>query len=474
MRIHYDPLFLTGPHARFDKITYMASRVLNAPTSLLTMIDDVADQLSLKSAFGVPYELLQTRSIPLSHSLSIYVRNSGEPLVVADAREHPQLMHHPAIKKFDIVSYLGVPFHGERGETLGALCCIDSRAREWGEEDIENLTQLASIASDQFQLSSAIKNRARAKLLAEQAVAMRAGFLSHANHEFLTPLSAILGASRLLSVVTVKEQARSLVEVIQRNTSHLSALTDDFVRTAALDNATKLIEAASFDLVEVVNDVVERHRYLAETKQIGITVENHVGEDATFLFDREILTNVMERLVGNALDFTSDGEVRIAIEADHSERGIVVRVSDTGVGIGTELQNTLFEEFEGQNSRTARVGGGTGLGMSIIRREIELMGGAISVSSRPGEGTNFMIYLPMFRSLNHNVLTEHDRVDDYHRLTCLECGEKLSLLRRHLRQEHGTTPDAYRAKWRLPEDFELTSAGYKEMRRAARSRMTPM
>nr|WP_246253421.1 GAF domain-containing protein [Sulfitobacter maritimus] len=106
---------------RFDKITRIASRTLNAPICLLTMIDDAGDRQLLKSAVGIPEQLLKARATPLSHSICKHVRDTGEPLVIPDAREHPLFKDHPAIKLFGMVSYLGIPFHGSRHTDWRAL-----------------------------------------------------------------------------------------------------------------------------------------------------------------------------------------------------------------------------------------------------------------------------------------------------------------------------------------------------------------
>jgi signal transduction histidine kinase len=454
---------------RFDKITSLASRLLGVPVSLLTVIDDAGGRQLLKSAVGVPDELQQSRATPLSHSFCKHVRDSRSTLLLTDAREHPLHMHNPAIEDYGVVSYLGVPFHGERGKPIGALCCSDQRPREWSEQDVELLIRLASIADDQFYLASAVRDRARAKLFAEKAARTRASFLSHANHEVRTPLSAISGAARLLSAISADDKARNLVEVIERNTSRLLALTEDLVRITELDTATASIAAESFDLINVIEDVVARNLKAARSKGIALTFNNQANANTIFLFDVAILTNVMEQLVSNAIKFTADGEVQVTVEATSQEDFVILRVSDTGLGIGPNLQSRLFDEFEGHDPQTAREGGGTGLGMNIIKREVDLLGGTLSLSSELGEGTHFTICLPTARSLVTDEQIEEDEQSDPRHITCLECGEELNVLRRHISQKHDMTPEAYRSKWGLPDDFELSSPAYRAMRRAVRN-----
>ncbi|WP_322346305.1 ATP-binding protein [Sulfitobacter sp. OXR-159] len=462
---------LSERNARFDKLTNIASLVMKAPVSLLTIIDDTGGQQIFKSATGLRGELFQTRSTPLSHSFCKYVRDSGKPLLVRDARKHPELKHNPAVADFGIIGYLGVPFRTEQGDVIGALCCIDHCPRDWDENDIEILARLASIAADQLHLNSAEAGRVKAKRLAEQAAATRASFLSHANHEVRTPLSSIGGATRLLSTLVTDEKARYLVGVIERNFSRLSAMANDLVRIAELDDATASIAAETFNLTEVVRSTVEKHRDAAKTKGLGLTFTCSLKDDPLLLFDAQILTQAVDRLLSNAVKFTSVGEVRVEITPGRSGDGVVICISDTGYGIEAEQLSRLFEEFEAHNPRTARQGAGTGLGMSIVRREVEWMGGEISVSSRLGEGTSFIIFLPNSRDKRCDDGSEGEQEGSSHRLTCLECGEKMSLLRRHLSQVHGLTPEAYRAKWKLVDDYALSSKVYRKMRQAVKTSM---
>ncbi|UOA16608.1 ATP-binding protein [Sulfitobacter dubius] len=468
--IELDPS-LSERDARFDKLTNIASLVMKAPISLLTIIDDAGGQQLFKSAAGLTGELFQTRSTPLSHSFCKHVRDSGKPLVVRDSRKHPELKYNPAVAEFALIGYLGVPFRSERGDVVGAFCCIDHRPRDWDENDIEILTRLASIAADQLHLTSAEDGRVKAKRLAEQAAATRASFLSHANHEVRTPLSSIGGATRLLSMVVADEKARNLVGVIERNVSRLSALADDLVRIAELDDATASIAQESFNLSEVIGNIVDRHHDAAQTKGIDLTLTCDLKDDPLLLFDAQVLTQVVERLLSNAVKFTSLGEVRVAIASEHCKDGVTIRITDTGCGIEAEHLARLFDEFEAHNPRTARQGGGTGLGMSIVRRDVERMGGEISVSSQPGEGTDFIVFLPNGRGANSCEHLEDEQEGGSHLLTCLECGEEMGLLRRHLSQVHGLTPEAYRAKWKLASDFAVSSKGYRKMRQAVRNLM---
>ncbi|WP_422073177.1 ATP-binding protein [Tranquillimonas rosea] len=459
----------TEPDVRFDRITQLASRFLNAPVSLLTVIDDAGDRQLLKSAIGVPEDLRRSRTTPLSYSFCKHVRDRDEPLVVMDVRAHPLLRENPAIETFGVVTYAGIPFHGEAGQSIGALCCMDFVPRDWTVEEVELLSHLASIADDQLQFYIAIRARAKAKFLAEQAATTRASFLAHASHEVRTPLTNIYGASRLLNTLPLPRHSGRLAGLIERNASKLMSLMEDLIHVSRLDAGTVALEAESYDLVAVLDEIVEKHRDHAESKNLALTLENAFRVSTTLLLDRKILANVMDRLVSNAVNFTSAGGVRVRVENDGSGN-FVIRVIDTGAGIAREQQDVLFEEFESHDPRTARVGGGTGLGMTIVRRQVELMGGAVSVTSRRGAGTTFTIRLPLKVKSDGTSETEQFPETMDQALTCLECGARLHLLRRHLHVKYQLTPEDYRLKWGLPDSFQLSSRADRVKRSKARSR----
>lgn len=475
--MYYNELSFLGSDARdhdadirFDRVTALAASVIDAPISLLTLIDDASDRQLFRAAMGLPVELMQVRSTPLRYSFCKHVRDSGEALILDDARKHPLHMRNPAINEFGVVSYLGLPLHGERGEPIGALCCIDVHPRDWTDVDVHRLTTLASVADDQFKFACAIRDRARAELIAEQATTARASFLSHANHEVRTPLSAISGAARLLSAGSLDTNARSLANVIERNASRLRALTDDLVRIAELEGNRAVSKEETLNIIDVIDNVVSAHRPTATAKGIVLKLNDQVKPDSTFVSDSEILTGILNRIVSNAIKFTECGEVDVTAESTPSETEIFIRVKDTGVGIDEKLIRKIFDEFEGHHPDSARRGGGTGLGMNILKREVELLKGGITISSIPKEGTTISICFPhpLSSSSSAYPATNTHRVRG--QLTCLECGKEMGLLRRHLVKEHGMSPEEYRRKWGLPESFEFSSVAYQEIKSRIRGR----
>ncbi len=160
------------PEAAFDRVTRLVAEVLHVPVALFTLI--TTDRQVFKSSVGVG----DLRSTPLSHSFCRHVVESGAPLEVVDAREHPKVRDNPAIEDFGIVAYLGVPLTTESGERLGALCAISHEPRQWTGRDHGVLEDLAAAAMAEVELRRA--NRAVAEAAAELHFA--------ATHDSLTRL----------------------------------------------------------------------------------------------------------------------------------------------------------------------------------------------------------------------------------------------------------------------------------------------
>ena len=140
----------TSPEEPFDRLTRLAARLLAAPTAAIGLID--AERQFIKSGFGLPAPVAATRSLPLTHSFSRHLIETGLPFVVEDAREHPLLRDSPTIAELGLVAYLGVPLLSFDGFVLGSISVLDTRPRRWEPADVEALETLAAAAMNEIEL----------------------------------------------------------------------------------------------------------------------------------------------------------------------------------------------------------------------------------------------------------------------------------------------------------------------------------
>jgi signal transduction histidine kinase len=233
---------------------------------------------------------------------------------------------------------------------------------------------------------------------AEVANAAKSQFLASMSHELRTPLNAILGYSEMLS-----EDARDLgqeqfvpdLDRIQAAGRHLLTLINDVLDLSKIEAGKMQLYLETFDVLPVleavahtVKPLVEKNRnvlHLALGEGLGI-----MRSDATRL--RQVLFN----LLSNASKFTEQGTITLAAERERLAKGdrLVLRVSDTGIGMTLEQLERLFQAFAQAEADTASKYGGTGLGLAISRKFCEMMGGDVVVTSTPGVGTTFTVRLP--------------------------------------------------------------------------------
>lgn len=224
----------------------------------------------------------------------------------------------------------------------------------------------------------------------------REEFLRVVSHELRTPLAAICGYAQLLLEEIegpLAPEAADDVQSILDSGRQLSALVDDVVDVAMLSSGRPALKLDTVDLAKVINEVVRTHESLIRGRPITLDVT--VADDLPALFaDRKRLRQVVTNLVANAIKFTDEGHVRIAARRRPDAAGVEVEIVDTGVGISEEELPGLFDEYKQGSNVDSRRRKGAGLGLAICRRLIELHGGEITASSRPGEGSRFVFRLP--------------------------------------------------------------------------------
>ena len=198
------------PEEAFDRLTRLAASLLKAPAAYVSLVD--ANRQFFKSSVGLPEPWASMRETPLTHSFCKHVAESGEPLLVTDAREHPLVRHNPAVPELGVVAYAGIPLTTPEGDTLGSFCVVDHEPREWKEQEIEVLRSLAAstmteirsrrVAEELKILSADLQHLVEARTLELSCAEERWRVLLQVNNAVVTSLdrdalfAAIAGALR--------------------------------------------------------------------------------------------------------------------------------------------------------------------------------------------------------------------------------------------------------------------------------------
>jgi signal transduction histidine kinase/DNA-binding response OmpR family regulator len=236
---------------------------------------------------------------------------------------------------------------------------------------------------------------------ADAANRSKTAFLSNMSHEIRTPMTALLGftevAADRVPAGELQPEERRALETIQRNGHHLLKIVNEMLDLSKIESGRFEIHASRFALVELVNEVVTLLRGQAEAKGNTLVVEYVAAVPEALETDPLRLQQVLINLVSNALKFSFRSEVRIRIQGvSHPDMDRVrFDVVDSGIGMTKAQAASVFEPFAQAESSTARRFGGSGLGLSISRILVELMGGTVSVASEPGVGSTFTVELPI-------------------------------------------------------------------------------
>jgi len=273
------------------------------------------------------------------------------------------------------------------------LIWVNSTSEVYFDDNRKPICMIGSIM-DITQRKLAEQAMVEARAAAEAANHAKSAFLATMSHEIRTPLNGVLGMAQAMTADDLSAIQRDRLDVIRQSGESLLAILNDMLDLSKIEAGKLDLEEVEFDLGEIARGAHATFTALANKKGLSFCLDVEPAR-GVYLGDPTRTRQVLYNLISNALKFTEHGEIRVTAEYDGE--ALTATVTDTGIGMSTDVMANLFNKFTQADTSTTRKFGGTGLGLAICKQLAELMGGSISVTSTEGRGSAFTFRVPLAR-----------------------------------------------------------------------------
>ncbi len=374
----------TLPDADFDDIIQIASQICNTPASLISIVD--TDKQWFKAVNGLGASAIR-EYLPLSQSVA---GKPGELFIVPDLTKDKRFQGHPCLGgDSSVVFYAEVPLLASAGHVSGALCIIDKVARKLDEHQAHALQALAILIVSRMEfrdITTQYKKRQAELRMASDDLGKIARI---ASHDLKSPLNNIISLTHLLKedyAPKFDDDGREYIDYLNDAAYYLSDLVSgilSYTRTSLQAVEPK----ENISIPRLAEEVI------GQLNLPSNIIINYPKGDAEIYTSRTALKQIFLHLLHNAIRYNVSDPIKVAMTFHEDDSAYVFEVKDNGPGIAEEDKEKIFELFEKLNGKI-KDGESMGIGLAIVKRLVEKLGGSIAVNSAPSEGSSFLINIP--------------------------------------------------------------------------------
>lgn len=360
------------PTEALDRATRLASTLLSAPVSLLSIIESDRQFFASQVGLAAPWDEL--RETPLSHSFCQLVVLDDEPLDVEDSRQDPRVEDNLAIDDLGVAAYLGVPIRSPEGVALGSFCVIDDQPRTWTADEGDRLRDIADMVESELGLRESLR-------AARRSTANFRNLLDVVAHDLKNPLTVVLGTLKTLAsqISGGDPQLDRLTTVANLQAARMNRLITQLqARAGQPDRSDEPIDVSA-----LLHQVHAAHEATGTGHRISVDTPSTV----IMRTDRDRLERILGNLVDNALNHAGE-QAHVTLRLEDTGERRVITVSDDGRGIPNDELDALFQPFVRGTTTTS----GSGLGLHIVSIMARELNAELDVQSEVGAGTTFRLW----------------------------------------------------------------------------------